>query len=136
MFFNFKVDEQSPQLYHLTDLTRCAAIYNCIITCGNKQTQTDTNEIFSQYRNNINLNIMQIFMTNFEQFFAMCFHARFGNILKLAMMRLNKVLVAVFNHDGMVFMYYSIIKAIGTLFSKTKFYTFFIFRIGPILLKK
>ncbi|ABQ08834.1 hypothetical protein SGHV061 [Glossina pallidipes salivary gland hypertrophy virus] len=115
IFFSFKLDEQSPQLYHLSDMTRCAAIYNYIISCGRKKSHLNTDDVFCEYINNINMkgnmNIMQIFTLKFEQFFAMFFRSRFGNMLKLAMMNINKVPVgfpvATFNHDGMVFMFYS-----------------------------
>lgn len=112
------VDFQNNELYILQELTRSAAILNYIHTNG-RQTgggggsdddRSKVNNVFERF-----LNIddpMSLFIDNFEQFFAMYIHSKYGrNNFKIFMKECEKSNVAypinVFEDGMCIFMQYN-----------------------------
>lgn len=106
--FSISVDFQNNDLYTVQELTRCAALLNFI--SGKQCVGTNVNNVFDSY---IRIDDpIAVFVENFEQFFAMYIHSKYGqNSFKLYMKTCEKSNVAypinVFEAGMCIFMQYN-----------------------------
>lgn len=111
---NFEIDLQNNELYTLQEFTRCAALINYINFCGNRTTpinpKSKLNYVFSTF---IEISDpLGVFMDNFEQFFGMYIHSKYGkNNFQLYMKECEKSPVSypisVFEDGLCIFMQYN-----------------------------
>lgn len=110
---NFEIDLQNNELYILQELTRCSALLNYIHFNGKNifnDTKSRVNVVFDTF-----LQIpdpIHTFINNFEHFFAMYIHSKYGkNNFKLYMKECEKSPVAypisVFEDGLCIFMQYN-----------------------------
>lgn len=109
--YNFEIDLQNSDLYNLQELTRSAALINFIAYGRQRQSRTitvnNTFEHFIKLADPIN-----IFISNFEEFFGMYIHSKYGrNNFQLFMKQCEKSPVAypisVFEEGMCIFMQYN-----------------------------
>ena len=110
---DFEIDFQNNELYALQELTRCASLLNYIHFNGKNlfsDTSSKVNSVFDAF-----LTIedpMSVFITNFEQFFAMYIHSKYGkNNFQIFMKECEKSPVSypisVFEDSLCIFMQYN-----------------------------
>lgn len=91
--FNFEIDFQNNDLYNLQEMTRCSALLNYINKNGRQMFKSNINNVFDTY---IQIqDPLAVFVDNFEQFFAMYIHSKYGkNNFKIYMKECEKSPVA------------------------------------------
>lgn len=105
----YVLNRQTHEEYHLTNLTRCAAIYNYIH--ANHAINASVNEIFQVFVDTENpAAIPKVFIDNFEVFFRLYLMARFGRMFNILIREngqtMNNFPVNVFvNKDTIVAIY-------------------------------
>lgn len=110
---NFELDFQNNELYVLQEMTRCAALLNYIHLNGKNlfsDNQARVNSVFDTFLQMPDP--MAVFVENFEQFFAMYVHSKYGkNSFQLYMRECEKSPVAypvsVFEDGMCIFMQYN-----------------------------
>lgn len=111
--FNISVDFQNSDLYTLQELTRCAALINYIDHNSSTSSSAASNTVNNVFDTFVRLeDPMAVFIENFEQFFAMYIHSKYGhNNFKLFMKECEKSQVAypinVFEAGMCIFMQYN-----------------------------
>lgn len=112
---NFELDFQNKELYTLQELTRCASLINYINSNGkslilNCKSRSRVNHVFETF---ISIeDPMSVFIKNFEQFFAMYIHSKYGkDNFRIYMKECEKSPVAypisVFEDGMCIFMQYN-----------------------------
>lgn len=111
---NFELDFQNNELYVLQELTRCSSLINYIHHKGrnifNTNVKSKVNSVFDTFMTI--RDPLGVFIDNFEQFFAMYIHSKYGkNNFKLYMKECEKSPVAypisVFEDSMCIFMQYN-----------------------------
>lgn len=110
---NFELDLQNNELYVLQELTRCSALLNHINFKGRPTLSDNKSKVNSVFDNFLKIDDpMAVFIDNFEHFFALYIHSKYGkDNFKLYMKKCEKSPVAypinVFQQGLCIFMQYN-----------------------------